>query len=96
MKLRPKNPLLFAVIEEAEVPGITSIASFGHDCLPTTRSAFERLSHYKPHRPSSDKIKGKLTRGGSIALVHVGPFSWGGAQAQTARLAICRRFFLRR
>jgi hypothetical protein len=50
-KLRPKNPLCLAVIEEAQVPSMAIMAGFCHDCLPTTDSAFASLSNSKSHRP---------------------------------------------
>ena len=53
MKLRPKNPLLFAVIDETKVSSMSSIADFGNNRLPTTHSAFESLSNRKAHCPSS-------------------------------------------
>jgi hypothetical protein len=65
-KLRPKNPLFLAVIEEAQVPSMAIIAGFCHDRLPATHSAFESLSNSKSHRPSSSKIKGESTHDYSI------------------------------
>ena len=63
-KLRPKNPLCLAVIEEAQVPSMAIMAGFGDDCLPTTDSAFESLSNSKSHRPvlfRRDQRRIKLT-----------------------------------
>jgi hypothetical protein len=65
-KLRPKNPLFLAVIEEAQVPSMAIITGFCHDRLPTTDSAFESLSNRKSHRPSSYRIKGESTHDYSI------------------------------
>ena len=56
-KLRPKNPLCLAVIEETQVPSMAIMAGFCHDCLPTTDSAFESLSNSKSHRPSSSRSR---------------------------------------
>lgn len=91
MKLRPKNPLLLAVIEEAEVPSMASIASFGHDCLSPTHSAFESLSNYKPHRPSSDRSKANQLATAQLYQFMLFHSVRGSTNRATRKLAIGRR-----
>ena len=62
VKLRPENPLLLTIIEEAQKSSATFIADFGNYRLPTIRNAFECLSNDKPHYSSSYRL-------GTIQLV---------------------------
>jgi hypothetical protein len=96
-KLRPKNPLFLAVIEEAQVPSMAIIAGFCHDCLPTTDSAFESLSNSKSHRPSSYRSRAnqltttqlyQVYRGWSVALLRITPHGYGDPRLPAILLAV--------
>jgi hypothetical protein len=47
VELRPENPLLLAIVEEAQSSSSAIIAYFGDNRLPTIRNTFESLSNSK-------------------------------------------------
>jgi hypothetical protein len=49
MELRPENPLLLVIVEEAQSSGSAIIPYFGDSGLPTIRKIFESLSNSEAH-----------------------------------------------